>query len=217
MLRAVVYIFGVIGIERRTAAPAILAAVAILLAATALASGCGSGEETASTKSASTAPPAGIEGEVSGGGASQPRPARSPRSAQDGDPGDDATPKRQGRTPKGQGGAASNGGGAERTAPTAAARRAARACPAGYTEQQCRATVEAIAEPTPSHSVEDASDCVEAMGKAKCEELAKGLHADDGQDGGSVDAEECVKNPTPYCEEVLRAVAESLYGARAGE
>jgi hypothetical protein len=208
--RAVVYIFGVIGIERRTAAPTMLAAVATLLAATALASGCGSGEETASTKSASAAPPAGIEGEVSGGGAGQPRTAQSPRSVQDGGRADDGTLK-------GQGGGASSGGGANRAAPTAADRRAAQACPAGYTEQQCRATVEAIAKPTPSHSVEDASDCVKAMGKETCEEVAKGLHADEGQDGGSVNAEECVRNPTPHCEEALRAVAESLAAARAGE
>lgn len=56
------------------------------------------------------------------------------------------------------------------------------------------------------------------MSKAECEALGGELHEDGQRSGNSVNAEECVRHPTPHCEKVLGPILEAQYEAhQAGQ
>lgn len=71
----------------------------------------------------------------------------------------------------------------------------------------------AKAPETPSRRFEEPSDCLKAMSREQCEALAA---AEKGGHGESVNLEECIDNPTPRCEEVLRPVYEEQVAASNG-
>jgi hypothetical protein len=91
------------------------------------------------------------------------------------------------------------------------ARRWRKICPKGLTRAECRAAARELAQPSPSHTMDDPRDCLATMSKEQCESLAKAVAGT--QTGGSVNVEECVKHPTPHCEEVLRPALEAMYAA----
>lgn len=93
------------------------------------------------------------------------------------------------------------------------ARRAARVCPRGLSRSECEAAVKALARRSPSQTLTKPRDCLETMSKEQCEAMSRAIRAADGEAGGSVNVEECVRNPTPHCEEVLRPILEAQYAA----
>lgn len=91
------------------------------------------------------------------------------------------------------------------------ASKPAKICPQGLSRAECKSVARDLAEPTPSHTMDSPRDCLAVMSKEECESLAKAVT--DTPTGGSVNVEECVKNPTPHCEEVLGPVLEALHAA----
>ena len=89
-------------------------------------------------------------------------------------------------------------------------RKVARICTQSLKRAECESVVKDLAEPSPSHTMEDPHDCLAVMSKEECEALAKAVT---GTPSGSVNVEECLKNPTPHCEEVLGAALEAMYEA----
>jgi hypothetical protein len=198
---AVVYICRVIGFARRLRGRAIglgaLVLSAILLGAL---SGCGSDDEGVSKGEAGSPAKTATSGTVPG----EPRTgpvAEGKRPAQ----GTAAREKAEG----GVGPGAGPGDGDD-------ARRLAKICPRGLTRAECRSVVKQLAKASPSHRMNEPRDCLEVMSRDECEALARAL-ADART--GSVNVEECVRNPTPHCEEVLGPVLEAQYAAsqEAGE
>jgi hypothetical protein len=91
------------------------------------------------------------------------------------------------------------------------ARKLAKICPRGLSRAECKSVAKDLAEPSPSRTMDDPRDCLAVMSKEECESLAKAVTG--APTGGSVNVEECVKNPTPHCEEVLGPVLEALHAA----
>jgi len=75
-----------------------------------------------------------------------------------------------------------------------------------------------MAKPPKGRSVrvDEPADCLKAMSRKQCEELVAAQRAAQGN-GEPVNFEECMKNPTPHCEEVLRPVYEEQAAASRGE
>lgn len=123
------------------------------------------------------------------GGRAQPQGAAEPRS----DGGDD--PKVAGLSPS-----------EYRTA----VKKARASCPAGVSAAECKATVEKYVDTPagPSHPVVESEDCLDFMGRAECEAMLTAQQAASGV-GVSVNVEECLRNPTPECEAVLKPILEA--------
>jgi hypothetical protein len=90
-------------------------------------------------------------------------------------------------------------------------RVAAKHCPKGIDLAQCKALVEGSkqTQDSPSYVVAEPSDCVKAMGQAECEATYAAQKAAAESAGESVDVQECLRNPTPRCEAILRPVFEA--------
>jgi hypothetical protein len=84
-------------------------------------------------------------------------------------------------------------------------------------EHFSRATCVEMAKPPKGRSVrfDEPADCLKAMSRKQCEELAAAQRAAQGN-GEGVDVDECMENPTPHCEEVLRPVYEEQAAASRG-
>jgi hypothetical protein len=85
-------------------------------------------------------------------------------------------------------------------------------------EHFSRATCVEMAKPPKGRSVrfDEPADCLKAMSRKQCEELVAAQRAAQGS-GESVDVDECMENPTPRCEEVLRSAYEEQVAASRGE
>ena len=77
------------------------------------------------------------------------------------------------------------------------------------------AAVKALARKSPSRRPNDPEYCLEGMSREECEEVFRAQQRV-AQRGGSVNAEQCVENPTPECEEALRPILEAQYAASQG-
>ncbi|HEX7243964.1 MAG TPA: hypothetical protein VF245_00175 [Solirubrobacterales bacterium] len=88
-------------------------------------------------------------------------------------------------------------------------RAAVRSCLARFGRTVCNEMVRQGA--APATRVDEPSDCLKAMSKAMCEELAAAQQAGE-EHGDSVNLEECIENPTPKCEAVLRPLLEAQRG-----
>lgn len=91
------------------------------------------------------------------------------------------------------------------------ARKLAKICSQGLARAKCKSVARDLAEPSPSHTMDSPRDCLAVMSKEECESLAKAVTG--APTGGSVNVEECLKNPTPHCEEVLGPVLEAMHAA----
>jgi hypothetical protein len=193
----VVYICQMIGFARRPRGRAIGLGVAIL-SAIFLASlgGCGSDGEGESEKGAAspakTTPGDNASGESRKAQGAEGR--QSPKGA--------AVPAKDGNA-AGHGATPDGGIGA---------RKLAKICPRDLSRAECKSVVRDLAEPSPSHTMDTPRDCLAVMSKEECESMAKAVTGT--PTGGSVNVEECVKNPTPHCEEVLGPVLEAMHAAR---
>jgi hypothetical protein len=94
-------------------------------------------------------------------------------------------------------------------------KKAAKDCPAGVTAVQCGTLVEAFAKGKRSHPhpVTKASDCLRVMSRENCEALLSAQKAAAEQSHDPVNVEDCMRNPTPRCEEVLKQVFEEQRAA----
>jgi hypothetical protein len=185
----------------------------VFLAAFAVAiGGCGSDEEPAK--------PGGSSGDevATGGGDEDTSPAAGggtgeverSTSAKAGDEkeqhGNRSSKERRPRGPAPDAGSRSSSRGRE-------AARVAEACPDNLSRAECAATARSLARDDPSRPIDEASDCLEIMSRAQCEELARAANEARRTAAGSVDPEECVRNPTPHCEKVLGPVLEAQHAA----
>jgi hypothetical protein len=191
---------------------AAFAAVSLLLAG--FASGCGSGEDEPSTPSGTASSPlAGGGGSGGPGGVdAQPgSPHQAPDETRDAEPGT-VSPSRPGDD-EGQRRAAKP----EHSQPQRPSRVEEGATVRAYAdsclEQFSRATCAEMAKPAeaPSQRIEEPDDCLQVMSRDECEALVAAQQA--ARYGESVNLEECIENPTPRCEEVLRSVLEAQEAA----
>ena len=190
-----------IGFARRPRGRAVGLGI-VILSAIFLASlgGCGSGSEgeseveaTSPAKTTSGDHASGESGKAQGAGGKQPAKGAAVAAKDGSAAGNGATPDEE-----------------------IDARKLAKICPQGLSRAECESVARGLAEPSPSHAMDGPRDCLAAMSKEECESLAKAVTG--APTGGSVNVEECVKNPTPHCEEVLGPVLEALHAAhRAGK
>jgi hypothetical protein len=89
----------------------------------------------------------------------------------------------------------------------------AESCPDGADRTSCEALVEGFlaSRDSKSHVVSAPRDCAQAISTADCEATLRAQKA--SEDTYSVDVQECLDNPTPRCEAVLRPVFEQQYAA----
>ena len=163
--------------------------------------GCGSGSDEASREQTA------LPDETTSGA----RPAENPGTARTQD-------AERNRSPEGTSGQGGDEAETERQAGVegqVTGHELAKICPRGLKRAECKSVAEDLAEPSPSHTMEDPRDCLAVMSRDQCEALAEAVT---GTSTGSVNVEECVRNPTPHCEEVLGPVLEAMYEAhRAGK
>jgi hypothetical protein len=211
---------------RRLRGPALVAAGLVLVAALGFgAYGCGSGGDTTTA-----AEPTSAASERSDRPSAVAEPAQRPSGAgakdvkgsEDAVKGPDEDVKRISGQPGGQAQpqgpakARSGSGDDPRVAGLSpselrtAVRKARASCPAGVSAAQCKATVEKyVGTPAgPSHPVVESEDCLDFMGRAECEAMLTAQQAASGV-GVSVNVEECLRNPTPECEAVLKPILEA--------
>lgn len=187
-----------------------LTALAALLIALAV-SGCGSSGESKTT----TAP----------AGAGGPTPTGSSESAADG-----KSPRASGKkwkqtTKAGSQGAGGGGGKSSRKQGSSTAkgnpsstrvkRKLAKYCPKGMNRGACRAYIEGSAKTkgAPGSQISGPRDCTKVMSRAECEEVLS-QQSQAGEEGSSVNVEQCMAHPTPHCEEVLREEIERQQAAQ---
>lgn len=92
---------------------------------------------------------------------------------------------------------------------SAADRTAVRSCLARFGRAACKEMVKEGA--APATPIEEPSDCLKAMSRERCEELAAAQGAAE-RHGDSVNLEECIEHPTPECEAILRPILEAQRG-----
>jgi hypothetical protein len=89
-------------------------------------------------------------------------------------------------------------------------------CPPDADMASCEALVQgflAAKGKSTGSAVDEPGDCTQAMSKGECEKTLKAQKASEGN--YSVDVEECLADPTPRCEEVLRPLFEQQQTAEA--
>jgi hypothetical protein len=94
-------------------------------------------------------------------------------------------------------------------------RKLEKSCPPDADKASCEALVEGFIDgkgKSKGHGVNGPEDCTQAMSKEECEATLKAQKAGEGT--YSVDVEECLDNPTPRCEEVLRPFFEQQQAAQ---
>lgn len=181
-----------------------LAWIAVLLVGAVVLAGCGSGgDATAPVEAGPSGNPEGSGATpgtepVEKSGASQRATARSDESHRS----NDSASGEPGPPPS-----APERGGSE--AVRAADRAAVRGCIARFGRSACEEMVREAG--APATRVDEPSDCLKAMSKARCEEMAAAQRAGE-EHGDSVNLEECIENPTPKCEAVLRPLLEAQRG-----
>lgn len=187
-----------------------IAAAAVLLA------GCGSGNDATT---ANGEPGAGVA--AAGGMESHGTPAQPDRGPVDGagkQRREDGADAKQGRSEDKK----ASRGPAQPEDTSRPARRAKierklkESCPPDVDEASCEAMVEgflASRGKSTGHAVEKPSDCTRSMSKEECEATLRAQKESEGN--YSVDVEECLANPTPRCEEVLRPLFEQQRAAES--
>lgn len=93
-------------------------------------------------------------------------------------------------------------------------RKLEKSCPPDVDKASCEATVEEFLDSrgkSKTSEVAKPEDCTRAMSKQECEATLKAQKASEGT--YSVNVEECLDNPTPRCEEVLRPFFEQQQAA----
>jgi hypothetical protein len=182
-----------------------------------LAAGCGSGDETTSaterTSAEAAAPDSGEKQEKKG------RPSRAPADRDGGRPGKSNKSGKE----AGHGQAADPGsvetpgdGGSMSARREKVERKLKEQCPPDADAASCEALVEgflAAKGESTGRAVDEPGDCTQAMSKEECEKTLKAQKASEGN--YSVDVEECLADPTPRCEEVLRPLFEQQQAAEA--
>ena len=204
---------------------ATLRSIAIWLGVLALGSagivlaGCGSGDETNSgtemTSAEVAAPNSGEEKEKKG------RPGRAPADSGGGKSGKSNKSGREaghGQATK-PGSAATPGDDGSRSARREKAERKLKEhCPPDADKASCEALVEgflAAKGESSGHAVNEPGECTQAMSEEECERTLKAQKASEGN--YSVDVEECLADPTPRCEEVLRPLFEQQQAAETSD
>lgn len=184
-----------------------------IVALGALLGGCGSGDgETTQGSAAAEVAPAGA-GEASG----------ADRQGETGAEGNRASkPSGKGKGKGKQGGSpgSHSGKGPDEQGSNSARhrevvkRKLEKSCPPDVDRASCEAMVEGFlaADGKPKgRAVSRPEDCTRAMSKEECEATLKAQKASEGT--YSVGVEECLDNPTPRCEEVLRPLFEQQQAA----
>jgi hypothetical protein len=183
-----------------------------------LLAGCGSGDEATSaterTSAEAAAPDSGGEGPERKSG-----PSRAPA---DRDGGQSGKSNKSGKE-AGHGQATDPGsadtpgeGGSTSARREKAERKLKEHCPPDADKASCEALVEgflASKGKSTGSAVNEPSDCTQAMSEEECERTLKAQKASEGN--YSVDVEECLADPTPRCEEVLRPLFEQQQAAEA--
>jgi hypothetical protein len=223
----VLYICRVIGFARRPRRrAAAFAALVVLAAFLGLGSaGCGSSQDGPATGGTTTdgttadTPPAGGNGGEAGsaGGGTAPAPAGdgqgSPQggdvAAAGGQPASDGHSatgdpiRKQLKHPsEGDGKGAVSG------------HKVSKACPSSASRSQCEALVAGYeqSKSAPSYTVTEPEDCLKTMSRGECEVLLTAQKAA-AESGTSVDVQECLRNPTPTCEAIVRPLLEQQRAA----
>lgn len=98
-----------------------------------------------------------------------------------------------------------------------AKRKLEKECPPNLSEDACAALVEGYItsgqEKSKGRVVSKPEDCTRVRSREECEATLRAQKAAEGTEG--VEVEECLENPTPRCEEVLRVVIEQQQAAEA--
>lgn len=180
-----------------------------IVALGALLGGCGSGDEaTTNDGAAAEAAPAG-SGETSGAdrqgktGAGGNRDSELPGKS-----------KGKGEQNGPHSGDAPDERGSDSTRREIVKRKLEKSCPPEADEASCEAMVEEFLVSkgkSKASEVAGPEDCTRAMSREECEATLKAQKA--AEDTYSVDVEECLDNPTPRCEEVLRPYFEQQQAA----
>lgn len=181
-----------------------LAAIAVLLLAFAV-SGCGSSDGGDATTP--TAAEGAASGPTGGGSGADESGPDSGEEAKKSKARSDSGKTADGKSEKEKTGAKQGDEGSGDSRSAEVKRKLAKACPQGMDEKTCRRYIEASLAAKEGDSnttrVSGPEDCVEVMSRAECEELlAQQKQAE--EESSTVNTEECMKNPTPRCEEVLR-------------
>lgn len=93
-------------------------------------------------------------------------------------------------------------------------RKLEKSCPPDVDKASCEALVDGFIDAkgkSKGREVNGPEDCAQAMSREQCEATLKAQRASEGT--YSVDVEECLDNPTPRCEEVLRPLFEQQQAA----
>jgi hypothetical protein len=197
---------------------AIWLGVSAIAAAGILLAGCGSGDETTSATERTSAevatPDSGGEGQEKKSG-----PNRAPA---DRDGGQSGKSNKSGKK-AGHGQAADPGSvdtpgddGSTSARREKAERKLKEHCPPDADKASCEVLVEgflAAKGKSAGHAVDEPGECTQAMSEEECERTLKAQKASEGN--YSVDVEECLADPTPRCEEVLRPLFEQQQAAEA--
>lgn len=94
--------------------------------------------------------------------------------------------------------------------------KAAGDCPDGLSAAECGALVEAYgqakAKGADATTLESPRDCLAVMSRGECEAMLGAQKAAAEAAGTPIIVEECMRNPTPRCEEALKQMFESQRG-----
>ncbi len=183
-----------------------------------LLTGCGSGEKTISaterTSAEVAAPDSGGEGPEKESG-----PSRAPADHDGGQSGKSSKRVKEaghGRATDPGSADAPGDDGSTSARREEAERKLKEHCPPDADTASCEALVEgflAAKGKSTGSAVNEPGDCTQAMSEEECERTLKAQKASEGN--YSVDVEECLANPTPRCEEVLRPLFEQQQAAEA--
>ncbi|HEX5928540.1 MAG TPA: hypothetical protein VFY48_04025 [Solirubrobacterales bacterium] len=194
-----------------------------LLVVAAVAVGCGGGEAGSADRvgeAASSGAQAGAAEERSEIGA-----------------GESTAPGPQSGDPKAKGGSATNGdsdrkdrdeagrgdpeGPTERAKPETESRQTARGpggrCPSSISRAQCKADAEQARSAEPSYPVGSPAACGKTMSRPECEAMFAAEKAAQESGGKSVSVEECMREPSPVCEDQLAAQLEAEHANSQGK
>jgi hypothetical protein len=185
------------------------------IAAAVLLASCGSGDDSTTVSSGPDAGVATAGGHGSSGKMGQPD--RGPAGAGDSRHRDDAADAGQHRSPGSKArGAAPPEDSAGPAREAKIERKLKESCPPDVDAASCEAMVEgflATQGKSSSHPVEKPGDCTRSMSREECEATLRAQKESEGN--YSVDVEECLADPTPRCEEVLRPLFEQQRAAES--
>lgn len=176
--------------------------------------GCGSGSSDTTTDAAAPRPAAGDDAAH----AATPQPVATPeRKRQQSKTGASPQVAQGGDRGGAERASSGRGGSASPSHPKAGKQKVSKACPSGISRSECETLVTGYQQTKdkPSHPVQEPEDCLKAMSRGECERLLEGQQEAAEKEGVSIDVQQCLRNPTPRCEEILRAAFEAQVAAGA--